>query len=114
MCQSRKTGAKWWSGYTEQRVKGFAGNSSRRLWTPFTCNSANKNTIGAGFEITVAKEKTSTFHGAFSAGSVIGGDLRATQTWSSGVTIGYQTTSGFNICGHKGKWFQGVAKTREV
>jgi hypothetical protein len=115
MCQNRTTGAKWFSGYTEHRPKGFTGNANRRLWTPFTCNSTYKNSIGPSVEISVAKDKTSTFNGSFGVGSSTSGNLKVTQTWSSGVTSGYKgDATGFNVCGYKGRWYTGVAKTREV
>ncbi|WP_203819647.1 hypothetical protein [Paractinoplanes ferrugineus] len=114
-CQNRQTGAKWWSGYTEYRPKGFTGNSNRRLWTPFSCSASYKNTIGGNMEISVAKDKTSTYTGSFGFGNAVGGNLKLSQTWSSGVTVGYKgDSSGFNICGYKGRWYTGVAKTREV
>jgi hypothetical protein len=48
-------------------------------------------------------------------GSTTNGNLKLSQTWSSGVTTGYKGDSkGFNIFGHKGRWYTGVAKTREV
>ncbi|GAA2617373.1 hypothetical protein [Paractinoplanes durhamensis] len=114
-CQNQRTGVKWWSGYTEYRPKGFTGNFNRRLWTPFSCSHNNFNSFGANTEISVAKEKTSTFNGSFGIGNSTSGNLKLTQTWSSGVTTTYVgDASGFNICGYKGRWFTGVTKTEEV
>lgn len=115
MCQNRTTGVKWWSGYTQTRPKGFTGNFSRRLWTPFTCQNKYRNIIGGKSKILVAEDKTSTRTGAFALGSSVG-NLKATQKWTSTVSVGYQAVNanGFNICGYKGRWQSGVAKTREV
>ncbi|UQU65127.1 hypothetical protein COUCH_01880 [Couchioplanes caeruleus] len=115
MCQSNTTYKKWWSGYTQYRAKGFTGSSNRRTWTPFSCNSGYRNTIGPDMEISVAKEKTTTRSGAFGVGNATSGNLKATQTWSSSVGIGYKSDgTGFDICGYKGRWYTGVTKTREV
>lgn len=79
MCPNRTTGVKWWSGYTETRAKGFTGNANRRLWTPFACNSAYRNTIGSNMEISVAKDRTSTVNGSFGVGSSTSANLKLTR-----------------------------------
>ena len=115
MCTSNTTYQTWWSGYTEYRPKGFSGNSSRRTWVPFACNSSYKNTLGPNTEISVAKDKTTTRSGAFGVGDATNGNLKVSQTWNTSVAMGYAGDSaGFNICGYNGRWYTGVTKTREV
>jgi hypothetical protein len=117
MCQNRTTLQKWWSGYTELRPKGFGGSSSRRNWKQFTCQSKYKSSFGEDYTATVAKGVTTTRTGSFTWGSTAAGNMKLSQTWGSTQTVSYSSinsTTSFSLCGYKGKWFQGVTKTRQV
>jgi len=112
-CQHNTTYVKWWSGYTEYRVKGFSGNYSWRRWTPFTCQSANKNFIDQDADVKIADKKTSTKNGSFGFGSH--GSLKATQTWTATQTVTYKNipgNTGYNLCGDTGRYYTGVSRTR--
>lgn len=112
-CQNNITYVKWWSGYTEYRVKGFSGNYSWRPWTPFTCKDANKNLIDQDTDVKIADKKTSTKNASFGFGTHV--SLKATQTWTTTQTVTYKNipgNNGYNLCGDTGKYFTGVSRTR--
>ena len=115
-CQSNTTYVKWWSGYTEFRAKGFAGDASRRSWTVFSCQSKYRASLGPGFSATVSDDKTTTRTGAFNIGSGTAGNLKASQTWGSTQTVTYDAIgeASYTLCGNTGKWFAAVTKIRQV
>jgi hypothetical protein len=112
-CQNNTTFVKWWSGYTEYRVKGFSGNYSWRLWTPFACQNANKSVIGQDTDVKISDKKTTTKNAAFGFGK---GNLKATQTWTATQTVTYKKIptidDSYTLCGDTGKYYQGVSRTR--
>lgn len=116
-CQSNTTYNKWWSGYSEYRPKEFSGDSSRRNWAVFTCDSRYRSTLGDGYTATVAKGRTSTKTGAFAFGNSSAGNLKVTQEWGSTASVSYvaiNSDASYVLCGAGGKWPTGVSRTRQM
>lgn len=97
--------------YRPWRPDGFIG---RRLWDPFTCNTAYQSSLSAGPEVTVAKGYTVTKSASFGMG---GANMRAQQLWSTTVEVSYKlinTSTGYGLCGDGAKYPYSVSRTRQT
>jgi hypothetical protein len=113
MCDNA-AGTKWWSGYSEYRPKSFDGSSSRRLWTPFRCNTTHERGLGPGYTASISKGKTATKTRAFAMGN---GDLKASQAWGSSATMKFlakNSSTSYSLCSDKKIWSSGVSRVRQT
>jgi len=116
-CGNLSTGFTYRSGYTEWRPSQWDGGGSHRNWTPFTCNSDYRSTIGPGGTASYANNVTTTKNGSFGLGKGNALNMKLTQTWSGTQTVTYKAINedtAYVICGDGKKYVNGPARSRQV